>query len=105
MTDAPPAEAKDLPRHAPALRFDAFGGPDVLRAIEAEVTPPAEGEALVRVHAASINPLAINCASVQPDALYFSYEVVAFPVILGPAGGGGGASSPGGGGAALSVCR
>ena len=58
MTDAPlsTAQAKDLPRRAPALRFDAFGGPEVLRAIEAEVTPPGDGEALVAVHAASINP-------------------------------------------------
>lgn len=45
-----------LPASAPALRFAAFGGPEVLATGMLPVPLPAEGEALVAVHAASINP-------------------------------------------------
>ena len=41
---------------APALRFHRFGGPDVLALEDLPFAPPAAGEALVAVHAASINP-------------------------------------------------
>lgn len=58
MADAPllTAQAAGLPRQAAALRFAAFGGPEALRTERVAVTPPEEGEALVAVHAASINP-------------------------------------------------
>ena len=61
MPDASPAASPDrsvpgLPPRAPALRFAAFGGPEVLRLEEVDVTPPGPEEALVAVHAASINP-------------------------------------------------
>ncbi len=39
-----------------ALRFTAFGPPSVLRLEEIPIPEPAEGEALVRVRAAAINP-------------------------------------------------
>jgi NADPH:quinone reductase-like Zn-dependent oxidoreductase len=48
--------AAALPRSLPALRFSAFGGPEVLEVVELPVAPPAPGEALVAVRAASINP-------------------------------------------------
>jgi NADPH:quinone reductase len=39
-----------------ALRFAEFGPPSVLRIEELAIPEPAEGEALVRVKAAGINP-------------------------------------------------
>jgi NADPH:quinone reductase len=39
-----------------ALRFAEFGPPSVLRIEEAAIPEPREGEALVRVQAAAINP-------------------------------------------------
>jgi NADPH2:quinone reductase len=39
-----------------ALRFSAFGPPSVLRIEEVPILEPAEGESLVRVNAAAINP-------------------------------------------------
>ncbi len=45
-----------LPASAPALRFAAFGGPEVLATEALPLPAPQPGEALVAVHAASINP-------------------------------------------------
>jgi NADPH:quinone reductase-like Zn-dependent oxidoreductase len=58
MTDAPLAAAATRDALAPgrALRFDSFGGPEVLRVVDQAPPALAEGEALVAVHAASINP-------------------------------------------------
>ncbi|TCO65801.1 NADP-dependent oxidoreductase [Actinocrispum wychmicini] len=39
-----------------AVRFDEYGGIDVLRVVEVPVPEPAAGEVLVKVKAASINP-------------------------------------------------
>ena len=39
-----------------AVRFDRYGGIDVLQVVEAPVPEPAQGEVLVKVKAASINP-------------------------------------------------
>jgi NADPH:quinone reductase-like Zn-dependent oxidoreductase/protocatechuate 3,4-dioxygenase beta subunit len=48
--------AATLPATAPALRFCAFGGPDVLTLEDLTSHPAGPGEALIAVHAASINP-------------------------------------------------
>ena len=45
-----------LPRHARALRFEAFGGPGVLHLADVAVEAPGPDEALVAVRAASVNP-------------------------------------------------
>jgi NADPH:quinone reductase-like Zn-dependent oxidoreductase len=45
-----------LPAEARALRFEAFGEPEVLALGRVPVAPPAAEEALVAVQAASINP-------------------------------------------------
>src|SRR5271156_2559381 len=46
-----------------ALRFDEFGPPSVLRIEEVAIPEPGEGEALVRVTAAAINPSDIGNVS------------------------------------------
>ncbi len=48
--------AATLPAVVSAARFHRFGGPDVLVLEDLPLAPPAAGEALVAVHAASINP-------------------------------------------------
>src|SRR5919197_702574 len=39
-----------------AVRFDEYGGIDVLHVTDVPVPEPAQGQALVKVRAASINP-------------------------------------------------
>jgi NADPH:quinone reductase-like Zn-dependent oxidoreductase len=39
-----------------AVRFDRYGGPDVLNVVDVEPPQPGEGEVVVRVKAAGINP-------------------------------------------------
>lgn len=39
-----------------AVRFDEYGGPEVLRVVDVPVPEPGDGEALVEVRAAAINP-------------------------------------------------
>jgi NADPH2:quinone reductase len=41
---------------ARAVRFDEYGGVDVLQVVDVEVPPPAAGQAQVEVRAAGINP-------------------------------------------------
>jgi NADPH2:quinone reductase len=50
------ASATRLPPRARALRFAAFGGPEVLSVETMDLSPAAAGEAVVAVRAASINP-------------------------------------------------
>src|SRR4051812_45206491 len=40
-----------------AVRFHAYGGPDVLAYEDAPKPEPAAGEVLVKVHATSVNPI------------------------------------------------
>lgn len=53
---APEAAGMALPSASRALRFAAFGGPEVLAVGSVPLAPAAAGEALVAVRAASINP-------------------------------------------------
>ncbi|MCW3066365.1 MAG: NADP-dependent oxidoreductase, partial [Solirubrobacterales bacterium] len=39
-----------------AVRFDEYGGPDVLEVVEVERPAPGPGQVLVKVKAAGINP-------------------------------------------------
>lgn len=50
------ASATRLPPRVRALRFAAFGGPEVLTVETMDLAPAAAGEAVVAVRAASINP-------------------------------------------------
>src|SRR3954454_8456986 len=57
-----------------AVRLNAFGGPEMLKVEEVPVPEPAEGEILIRIHGASINPVdhkirSGNYPRVQPDKL------------------------------------
>lgn len=45
-----------IPEKMKAIRYSAYGGPDVLRLEEVPVPTVSEGEVLVRVHAAGVNP-------------------------------------------------
>jgi NADPH:quinone reductase-like Zn-dependent oxidoreductase len=64
MPDAPqaasalamPPATPPLPATGRALRFAAFGGPEVLHAVDAPLSPPGSDEAIIAVHAASVNP-------------------------------------------------
>ena len=49
--------ATTRPATMKAVRFHAYGGPDVLQYEEAPIPQPGEGEVLVRVQAAGVNPL------------------------------------------------
>jgi NADPH:quinone reductase and related Zn-dependent oxidoreductases len=46
----------NVPEKMKAIRYSAYGGPDVLRLEEVPVPAPGEGEVLVRVRAAGVNP-------------------------------------------------
>lgn len=45
-----------VPEKMKAIRYSVFGGPEVLRLEDVPVPVPGEGEVLVRVHAAGVNP-------------------------------------------------
>jgi NADPH:quinone reductase-like Zn-dependent oxidoreductase len=51
------ATAQDSTPTMKAVRFHEFGGPEVLRYEDAPRPTPGEGEVLVRVHAAGVNPV------------------------------------------------
>lgn len=52
-----PLAAQDPPQTMRAIRFHAFGGPEVLVLEEVERPRPGAGEVLVAVHAAGVNPI------------------------------------------------
>ena len=62
-----------------AIRIHQYGGPEVLRYEDAPRPEPADGEALIRVHAASINPIdwKVRAGYVQ------KYIPHSLPLILG----------------------
>ena len=49
------------------MRFDRYGGPEVLEVVDVEVPPPGPGEVLVAVRAAGINP---GEAAIREGALH-----------------------------------
>lgn len=49
------------------MRFDRYGGPEVLEVVDVEVPPPDPGEVLVAVRAAGINP---GEAAIREGALH-----------------------------------
>ena len=49
------------------MRFDRYGGPEVLEVVAVEVPPPGPGEVLVAMRAAGINP---GEAAIREGALH-----------------------------------
>src|SRR5271154_5028786 len=78
-----------------AVRFDHYGGPDVLEVREVERPVPGAGEVLVQIRAASINPGEI---AIREGYLHERWPAT-FPSGEGSdlAGGGGGLGPRGGG--------
>jgi NADPH:quinone reductase-like Zn-dependent oxidoreductase len=48
---------EQIPERMLAVRIDRFGGPEVMQLVEVPVPRPADGELLVRIGAASLNPV------------------------------------------------
>lgn len=61
-----------------AIRYHAYGGPEVLKLEDAPKPAPAAGEVLVKVHAASVNPV-----DWKMRAGKFARGAAKFPVIPG----------------------
>jgi NADPH:quinone reductase-like Zn-dependent oxidoreductase len=57
------------------VRFEGYGGRDVLQVVEVDVPPPGPGEVLVRVQAAGINP---GEAAIRTGALHARFPAT-FP--------------------------
>jgi NADPH:quinone reductase-like Zn-dependent oxidoreductase len=59
-----------------AVEYDGYGGPDVLRIVAPR---PAPGEVVVKVHAASVNPVDWKVRS----GLLQKFFSITFPAITG----------------------
>jgi NADPH:quinone reductase-like Zn-dependent oxidoreductase len=62
-----------------AVRIHSFGGPEVLQLEELPVPEPAQGEVLVRVHAASVNPVDWKTR----EGKYPAVNAQRLPLVLG----------------------
>jgi NADPH:quinone reductase-like Zn-dependent oxidoreductase len=74
-----PAESDVL-----AVEFDGYGGPDVLKLRRISPPQPAPGEVLIKVHAASMNPVDWKIRS----GMLQKFFPVTFPAITGRDGAG-----------------
>jgi NADPH:quinone reductase len=64
-----------------AVAINAFGGAEVLEVAETATPTPGEGEVLVRVHAAAVNP--IDYKTRQGQGVTRGWQGSPFPLILG----------------------
>jgi NADPH:quinone reductase-like Zn-dependent oxidoreductase len=62
-----------------AVRYHAYGGPEVLKLESLLLPTPGEGEVLIRVHFAGVNPIDWKLRS----GAYHAYMPVSFPAIPG----------------------
>ncbi|MQA08597.1 MAG: zinc-binding dehydrogenase [Pseudonocardiaceae bacterium] len=75
---------------ATAIVASAYGGPDVLSAVEASVRQPRQGEATIRVKAAAVNPIDYKLYSgvfgTNPDSLprRLGQELAGVVTAVGP---------------------
>jgi len=64
-----------------SVAINAFGGADVLEVAESETPVPGEGEVLVRVHAAGVNPIDYKTRAGQ--GVTRGWQGSPFPLVLG----------------------
>jgi NADPH2:quinone reductase len=71
-----------------AIRIHAYGGPEVMRLEELPMPSPGPGEALVRIHAASVNFLDVQRRSgdLVGQAFYSRHASDDLPALLGSQG-------------------
>lgn len=71
-----------------AIRIHAYGGPEVLRLEELPTPAPAEGEALIRVHAASVNFLDVQKrrGELVGQSFYTRHAGSELPALMGSQG-------------------
>jgi NADPH:quinone reductase-like Zn-dependent oxidoreductase len=62
-----------------AVRVHSYGGPEVLRFEDAPRPSPGSGEVLMRVHAASVNPIDFKARTGYLKA-YIPLHYLSFPV-------------------------
>ncbi len=67
-----------------AVEFDGYGGPEVLKLRRIAPPQPAPGEVLIKVHAASMNPVDWKIRS----GMLQKFFPVTFPAITGRDGAG-----------------
>jgi NADPH:quinone reductase-like Zn-dependent oxidoreductase len=63
-----------------AVEYDRYSGPEVLRLRRIVAPRPAPGEAVVKVHTASVNPVDWKVRS----GLLQKFFSITFPAITGP---------------------
>jgi len=63
-----------------AVRIHAFGGPDVLKIEEAPRPEPKDGEVLIKVHAAGVNPVDWRIRKATPTTSFRSCRDGTSPV-------------------------
>jgi NADPH:quinone reductase len=64
-----------------AIVFDSYGDPDVMRLRDVPVPEPQEGEVLIRVGYAGINPA--DSKTRAGHAARWGYRYVDFPFVIG----------------------
>src|SRR6202049_5300570 len=71
-----------------AIRIHAYGGPEVMRLEELPTPSPGSGEALVRIHAASVNFLDVQRrrGELAGQAFYSRHANDDLPALLGSQG-------------------
>jgi NADPH:quinone reductase len=66
-----------------AMIFDRYGDPDVMKLKEVAVPEPQEGEVLIRVGYAGVNPSDSKTRSGQSARAGYRYREINFPFVTG----------------------